>query len=426
MHASRCFSLLLAAFALSFAAHAQTTYRLTYIDGEVGCTQDMTGCVLTITDINENGEMVGSTELIGGVRVPRAVLLRDGMVIELGDLMGGASPFAVASAINDLTQITGLNQIQDASGNLVARGFLWEDGQIRDLDVDGDTSASDINNHAQIVGGVVAGNVGRPFLWEAGRTTILDTVACPGLPGGTARAINEHGVIVGSVSSTSSFPGSRAVMWRDGQMVSLEPPFPLETGSAGDVNDRGDVIGSYFTGNDGPSAAFVWEAGQTIGTELPPLDRFEVNFASPGRINNQGQIVGDTHDGAGHSLATLWQDGAVLDLNELVSEDDPAKAFVTLIRSVAINDAGVIVAQGIDSRVGPGDRDEYFLLTPSGALAVAPSPPDSSSRPGDNGGGAVDLVSLLLLTIVMSASAACTRGRQRHFRRFAATVVFRH
>ena len=142
MSASRWSSLLLAVFALSSAAHAQTTYRLTYIDGEVGCTQDITGCVLTVTDINENGELVGEIEFIGGGLVPRAVLLRNSVVIELGDLMGGASPFALVLAINDLTQITGFNQIQDASGNLVGRGFLWEDGQIRDLGVDGDTSAS--------------------------------------------------------------------------------------------------------------------------------------------------------------------------------------------------------------------------------------------------------------------------------------------
>ena len=107
------------------------------------------------------------------------------MVIELGDLMGGAAPNAGATAINDHTQITGTNQIQDASGNLVARGFLWEDGQIRDLGVDPDVSPATSTTGTDRRIQLQCRQRLRPFLWEAGRTTILETLLCPEDRGGS-------------------------------------------------------------------------------------------------------------------------------------------------------------------------------------------------------------------------------------------------
>jgi hypothetical protein len=110
-----------------------TTYRLTRIGDAVF---EQSGVRPTIHDINENGELAGSSPLVAGGPV-RALLLSNDMVTDLGDLTGGASPNSLALAINDLTQVTGTNQVQGGSGIQLARGFLWEGGQIRDLDVDG-------------------------------------------------------------------------------------------------------------------------------------------------------------------------------------------------------------------------------------------------------------------------------------------------
>jgi probable HAF family extracellular repeat protein len=393
---SRCSSLLLAALALIPAAHAQSTYRLTRIGDESFSP--------AIEDINEKNELVGS--IIGDDDERRAILLRDGLVIELGDLMGGASPDAVAVAINDLTQITGTSAVQNADGNFGNRGFLWNAGEIRDLGTSVEVVALDINNRGQVVGVSTRG----PFLWEEGRTTFLEFLPeCP-TPNGVAVAINENEVIVGQ---SQSFVGLRAVMWRDGEIMVLEPTIPLQSGEAVDVNDQNDVVGFYT--NPGPQnfTTFLWrDTGVTV---LPQLDGPDANASIPASINNLRQIVGRTEFATGQVLATLWQDNAVFDLNELVRDDDPAKPFVKLESASRITDSGFIVAIGLDARDDqPSPR--YFLLTPAGTRsAIAPPAPPSSPSPSssdaDSGGGAVDLLSLLLLILGLSSVARSQRAR---------------
>jgi uncharacterized membrane protein len=413
---------------INIASVEITTYRLTRIGDAVTCGGS--SCFPTIADMADGAEMVGTTKSLGG-QPPRAIFLLGGMVIELPDLLGGTAPNAGATALGG--GITGTNQIQDASGNLVTRGVLWQGGQaitlfqIRDLGVEGDTTPLDINSFGQIVGQVVAGNVGRPFFWEFGTTTLLETLFCPGNLGGSARAINNgfpNRVIVGSSNSTV---GRRAVMWERSQfgeftIRSLEPPFVSSAGEAVDVNDRGEVIG-FYSNSSGPQmeTALLWQGDEV--TVLPPLDRAAADGARPESINDRRQIVGSTHFGSGQTLATLWQDGgAALDLNELISDDDPAKAFVTLITAVVINDFGLIVALGEDSRVPAGQegREAHYLLKPTGispSFAAIPSPsasspPAAASPPSsENGGGAVDLVSLMLLILGLSSLARSHRRR---------------
>jgi uncharacterized membrane protein len=398
-----------------------TTYRLTRIGDEVF---NLSGVRPTIQDINENGEMAGSSPLVPGGPV-RAILLSNDTVIELDDLMGGASPSASASAINDLTQITGTNEIQGASGNPVTRGFLWDDGQTSDLGVDQISLVSplDVSNRGQIVGGSISvEDVERPFLWQAGTTTFLETEtpSCPGNLRGSARAINNNGVIVGTSKSSV---GRLAVSWQTvgGGITLLEPPVELQMGEAVDVNDQAQVIGFYNNGAPETSTALLWQVDRVTEqadqvTELLPLDHPEAIGAIPASINNLGQIVGHTNLGT-RSLATLWRGSAVLDLNTLVSDDDPAKGFVTLDFATEITDSGLIVASGTDSRLAGQGPVAYYLLTPTGSpasSAAVPSPLVSSPPPSDKGGGgAFDRLSLLLLIIVLSANAAYARRRPR-------------
>ncbi len=340
-------------------------YRLTRIGDEVFSP--------IISDINEVGEMVGSTR---GITEPRrAILLRHGELIELGDLAGGAAASANATAINDLRRITGTNDIEDASGNLVTRGFVWDGGRIFELRVEPGLPLLplDINNRGRNLGEIVGfsvseENVARPFLFHEFGITFLDALVCLGNPGGSARAINEDGIIVGASNSPG---GRRAVLWNDGGIggpMPLDPPFALDEGEAVDLNDRGQVIGFYLN-SSGPQmhTALLWE-GDAV-TVLPPLDHPEANAAIPESINNQGEIVGHTHLGSGRSIATLWRGSAVLDLNELISDDDPAKSFVTLAFAIKVTDSGLIVASGTDSRDAEPRNNVYFLLRPTSAPA---------------------------------------------------------
>jgi hypothetical protein len=172
------------------------------------------------------------------------------------------------------------------------------------------------------------------------------------------------------------------------------------------------VIGFYNNGAPETSAALRWQAGEVA--VLLPLDEPQATGAMPAGINNLGQIVGHTNLGT-RKRATLWRGNAALDLNALISDDDPAKGFVTLDFATEITDSGLIVASGTDSRSPAGSGPEaYYLLTPAGSpgpsAAILPGSA-ASPPPVEKGGGAIDRFSLLLLMIVISANAACARRR---------------
>jgi hypothetical protein len=107
--------------------------------------------------------------------------------------------------------------------------------------------------------------------------------------------------------------------------------------------------------------------------------------------------------------ATLWQAGAVVDLNTLISADDPLKPCVALSVATKITDSGLILAGGVDFCDG---FERSYLLTPTGVPAPAASPPPSSSSDTGSGGGAVDLLSLLLLILGLSSFARSQRERR--------------
>jgi probable HAF family extracellular repeat protein len=77
-------------------------------------------------------------------------------------------------------------------------------------------------------------------------------------------------------------------------------------------------------------------------------------------INNQGQVVGFSQDLNGDissTVAWIWQDGVMTDLNTLI----PAKSPYFLIEALSINDRGQIAGFMFDSSTGvaPG-----FVATP--------------------------------------------------------------
>ena len=76
-------------------------------------------------------------------------------------------------------------------------------------------------------------------------------------------------------------------------------------------------------------------------------------------INSSGVIVG--YSDTGKSVhAFIWDNGVMTDLNRVLS--GPLSQFVTLGDARAVNDAGVIVANGADSRQRRGSR--AYMLEP--------------------------------------------------------------
>jgi probable HAF family extracellular repeat protein len=155
--------------------------------------------------------------------------------------------------------------------------------------------AAAINENGQIAGSSRPGGLGA-FFWNEGVMTAIGSAEAgtmtlvtpmPARGAATARAINDHGHVVGYFSDDLN---SRAFFWNDGELTLL-----AEEGTesyAHDVNNRGQVAGTI----DG--RATLWQIGACPG-------------GTPGD-DGAGDGAGDDNgagDGAGDDNGTGSDDG---------------------------------------------------------------------------------------------------------------------
>jgi probable HAF family extracellular repeat protein len=209
------------------------------------------------------------------------VLWRDGRIVDLGALAGNPT---FAYAINDRGQIVGTSTTP--TGEL--RGFLWENGRMRDLGIDGGVIPRDINNQGQVVGSLDFGEGGarqHAFSWRDGVVTRL---AAPGIAS-SAEAVNDRGAIVGRYIIDIE-QGSRPVRWYRGELTELGLLARGDAGGALAINDQGQILG---TSNIAPHSLaehpFVWWQGRQ--RDLTPAGVPAEAAYALADINNLGQIV---------------------------------------------------------------------------------------------------------------------------------------
>jgi uncharacterized membrane protein len=176
------------------------------------------------------------------------------------------------------------------------------------------------------------------------------------LPGGsgpsTAWAINERGEIAGEATDAVSI--RRAVSWQGG---TVEPLAGID-GAALDVNNRGQIVGIVTIGYQ---RGVLWQDRELI--VLPR--RVGENHVQALGINEHGVIVGATTTGRPDDPmrptgATVWQEGNVADLNELLACRSLPES-TSLVLAMDINERGEIAVQGFDSSTFGG---RAFVLTP--------------------------------------------------------------
>jgi uncharacterized membrane protein len=344
---------MLALFAVSFAAVArqQTAYRLTHL----GTTlfEHNTEDVFGVSDINNRNELVGARPTPGELI---AFIWRDGEFRDLNPLLN--TNVADPAAINERSDIVGRYRDEQFQ----SRGFLLRRGEVTQIEaVPGEISLIplDINNRREVL--IISQDAQfalRNFVWRNGQLTLLEP-----LPGsGTFwRRLNDRRVIIG----TANLPGTSVpVLWQDAAVMQIELPEGAVSGIGMDINNRDAAIGNASFPDipfvqSGYSAGFLWREGQT--TELPSPDGRNSNFAWD--INNRGVVVGYSFRPSEETVAVIWpRRGDPVDLNGLIAEDDPLKPFVHLREAKLINDRGVIVANGFDSR--NAYSTSTYLLTP--------------------------------------------------------------
>ncbi len=211
---------------------------------------------------------------------------------------------------------------------------------------------------------------------------------------GVAYAINDAGQIAGLLPYQTA--GAQEGCAGHAFLLSNGMYYDIGSGQANAINASGEVTGSLQFGNS--SAAFLYSAGGTpmnLGT-LPG------NVFSTGYGINSAALVVGTSESTGNSATNVnhafFYNGAMNDLNTFVSANDPLQPFVTLTDARGINDNGLVVANGVDSR--DGLKHVYLLQVP--LITTAPGSLTFASQAA----GTVSAAQSVTLTNVGAAALA--------------------
>jgi hypothetical protein len=319
------------------------------------------------TDLNNSGAVIGQ-RCIGEGNF--AFIAHNGEIRLLPqDTEGNAQSLKLNDRFDAIMQVT------SATGER-RHLFVRDDGatvQINPLPGDFDLSLSSLNNRRQVLGHSVGSAVGLPFIWHRGRARALS--ALPDTVGLTASNLNDFGIAIGTSSSSQDnrFMDQRAVLWVFDTVMPL--PLPRNAiGSTGrDINNLGQAVFNAHFDDSGTeprprTQVYLWHLGRLTALPLLPIGPDDLGLvAGAGDINNHGHVVGITvhrepFNETPVRRATLWRDGVVYDLQDLlVDEDGEPVTDLRLKSALAINDVGQILVQEF---IDPLEPPDYFVLTP--------------------------------------------------------------
>jgi len=323
------------------AGYCATMYSITDL-------QTLGGSSSRAFDINGAGMVVGEAQTASGD--PHAYLWHNGGMTDLGTIDGY---YSSASGINDLAQIVGYSH-----AGTDPHAFVWENGTMTDLGPFGNllrTTAQAINNLSLIVGkafpSTSQGSGGqKAFLHKDGNMIDLGNLGYTS-DFAAATDINNSGQIVGKANTASG--ESHAFLWEDNYMIDLDTlGSSYSVGTA--INESGQVTGYRDVNGGSGTHAFLWQDGVMVD-----LGTLAGSFSYAYDVDNYTRIVGESDD-----RAFLWQSGVMIDLNDLI----PSDSNWTLLSAQAINDKGEIVGYGIN----PKGDERAFLLTPLGIAMPEP------------------------------------------------------
>lgn len=241
--------------------------------------------------INDNG-VVGGNLYSGGESL-RGFLYHGGTVEHIGTFGGDYSPLA---AINNNGAATGYAGFAGPVGGGYYHAYLYQNGVLQDLGtLDGigtgiDSAGNDVNDLGQVVGR--SGD--RAFLYSGGGMIDLGAL---GDYGGSATALNDDGLVVGSSYSrlTPGGLGEHAFLYADGAMIDLNTLVDTVDGweltIARDINAAGQIL------------ATACQSGSCASVLLTPVPE---PVAGLMLLAGLGVLVGSTRRRVpGTALATL-------------------------------------------------------------------------------------------------------------------------
>lgn len=186
---------------------------------------------------------------------------------------------------------------------------------------------------------------------------LLINVGTLGGNNSSAAGISENGKVTGFSEIEPGDSTHHAFLWDEDDLRDLGTLGGTNSSGAA-VNDSGQVVGMSWLKNDSRFHAFLW----TISGGMVDLGALSGPYSAANDINNAGQIVGFSNTDAFVDRATLWEDGLIYDLNDLL---DDSRGW-TLTQATGINDTGWITGIGYHAEYG----ERIFLLKPIGKTEV--------------------------------------------------------
>ncbi|MCB9852668.1 MAG: DUF3466 family protein [Phycisphaerales bacterium] len=256
----------------------------------------------------------------------------DGAPVDLGTI--DVDTQSIAYAISDSGAVVGVSYNY---GDLQPHAFMWQSGVLTPL---GQFSPHDINDSGVIVGHRTLFNAQSLWVEQACRWTGGALVDLSSLGGysSQALAINADGAIAGE-SQLADNMTVRACLWLAGTPHNLGALSASATAksAASDLNGAGQIVGWSETAG-GPIHACLFEV-DVNGLVVSRVDLGALSGSSSIAmgINESGVVVG-----ASDYRGFVWDAGVMTDLNDLIPPGEGWK----ITRAVAINDSGVIAADG--------------------------------------------------------------------------------
>ncbi len=283
----------------------------------------------------------------------------------------------------------------DACGGAAAGGGDWTEVevispvyQLDEVPTLGglESYATSISNNGWVVGGAkIASGVTQAVRFRVGGQ-IQNLGSLPGLAYSSAYSVNDSGDVAGVSSAAANLFGSSAQPWifRNSQLIDLDPFNRGVYASASGINNAGTVVGTNSFLGTGSVESFKWSQGTLVNLPELPGDVCRISYgtginavgsvvgysAAPGAcgvnrpvvypasggafdlgtlggvngqaqaINAFGDIVGVSELSTGQNRATIWTSSGPQDLGTL-----GGASF-----AMGINEEGIVCGYFIDSR----------------------------------------------------------------------------
>jgi len=204
-----------------------------------GFIRDVDGGIRTsstrIAFLSNRGDIAGNDQYDNDIEAD--LRLADGTRVRLSSLVNGTRGLSIA-AMNNRGDIA-VNEW----GNGAQPFIRLADGTIIRLDGEGITSVWQINDNGDVAGSMRVDGVSQAFIRRAdGSITSFDSP-------GSIRALNEDGVIAGSTPWDADRNSRGYVRSADGDITLFDVPGATTT-TVRDMNDRGDIVGTYEDDDD--------------------------------------------------------------------------------------------------------------------------------------------------------------------------------